>query len=102
MTHRRSKAKMRTGPKGNFGKPQAVRVRLLGTFSVSVGERTIPEDAWRLRKAAALLNLLAMQPEHRLHREVVLDLLWPDSGTRAAANNLRYVLHQARRIMASS
>jgi predicted ATPase/DNA-binding SARP family transcriptional activator/DNA-binding CsgD family transcriptional regulator len=74
-----------------------VRLRLLGGFSVSVGSRTIEGSAWRLRKAASLIKLLALSPGHRMHREQVMDVLWPDLGSRAAANNLRHVLHVARR-----
>jgi hypothetical protein len=36
------------GPKGDApagGKPEAVRIKLLGGFSVSVGDRTVREDA---------------------------------------------------------
>ncbi len=69
-----------------------MRVWLLGGFRVSVGSRTIEGDAWRLRKAAALVKLLALAPDHRLHREQILDLLWPSLGKRAASNNLRQVL----------
>jgi len=49
--------------------PETVRVWLLGGFRISVGSRTITQDAWRLRKAAALVKLLALAPNHRLHRE---------------------------------
>jgi DNA-binding SARP family transcriptional activator len=80
-------------------KPEAVRVWLLGGFKVSVGPRTIEGDAWRLRKAAALVKLLALAPSHRLHREQVMDLLWPESSKKAASNNLRQTLHTARRIL---
>ena len=81
-------------------RPEAVRVWLLGGFRVSVGpRRIIEEQAWRLRKAAALVKLLALAPGHRLHREHVMDLLWPDSGRRAASNGLRRVLHGARRVL---
>ena len=79
--------------------PKAVRVRLLGTFRVSVGSRTIEQDQWRLRKAASLVKLLAIAPTHRLHREHVMDLLWPELGKKAASNNLRRVLHFARRTL---
>jgi predicted ATPase/DNA-binding SARP family transcriptional activator/DNA-binding CsgD family transcriptional regulator len=79
--------------------PRAVRVWLLGTFRVSVGSRTIEQDQWRLRKAASLVKLLAIAPTHRLHREHVMDLLWPDLGKKAASNNLRRVLHFARRTL---
>ena len=54
---------------------EAVRIKLLGGFSVSVGSRTIRHDEWRLRKAAALMKLLALAPGHRLHREQLVDLL---------------------------
>jgi DNA-binding SARP family transcriptional activator len=81
------------------GEAEALRVRLLGGFSVAVGTRTIKDNAWRLRKAAALVKLLALAPSHRLHREQMMDLLWPDLGAEAAANNLRYALHQARRTL---
>src|SRR5215208_4326240 len=78
---------------------KAVRVWLLGGFRVGVGSRIIAPDAWRLRKAAALVKLLALAPGHRLHREQAMDLLWPELGLRAASNNLRQTLHVARRTL---
>jgi len=76
-----------------------VRVWLLGGFRVSVGNHIVQEGAWRLRKAAALVKLLALAPGHHLHREQAMDLLWPDQGRRAAANNLSQALHAARRAL---
>jgi predicted ATPase/DNA-binding CsgD family transcriptional regulator len=78
---------------------EAVRVWLLGGFRVSVGERAIGEDEWRLRKAGSLLKLLALAPGHRLPRERAMDLLWPDLGPKAAANNLHHALHVARKTL---
>jgi predicted ATPase/DNA-binding SARP family transcriptional activator/DNA-binding CsgD family transcriptional regulator len=78
-----------------------VRVWLLGGFRVSVGTHTVEESEWRLRKAAALVKLLALAPGHHLHRERAMDLLWPDHGRRAAANNLSQALHAARRTLGS-
>ncbi|HEX7170563.1 MAG TPA: hypothetical protein VF206_06990, partial [Rubrobacter sp.] len=78
---------------------EAVRIWLLGGFRLSVGGRTIEEDAWRLRKAASLVKLLALAPGRRLHRERAMDLLWPDLGTKAASNNLRGAVHVARRAL---
>jgi DNA-binding SARP family transcriptional activator len=80
-------------------RPEAVRVWLLGGFRVSVGSRIIEEGAWRLKKAANLIKLLALSPGHRLHREQVMDLLWSDSGRKAASNNLRKTLHATRRTL---
>ena len=72
---------------------------LLGSFRVSVGSQTIEQNQWRLRKAASVVKLLAIAPRHRLHREQVMNLLWPDLGKQAASNNLRRVLHFARRAL---
>ena len=80
-------------------KPEAVRVRLLGGFRISVGSRIVEGDAWRLRKAASLVKLLALAPQHRLPRERAMELLWPGSGGRAASNNLRGTLHAARKAL---
>src|SRR5215207_8672427 len=77
----------------------AVRIGLLGGFSVMVGARKVDESSWRLRKAASLLKLLALAPGHRMHRERAMDLLWPELGLRAASNNLRQTLHVARRTL---
>jgi predicted ATPase/DNA-binding SARP family transcriptional activator len=80
-------------------KPEAVRIRLLGGFEVTVGARTIEEGAWRLRKAANLVKLLALAAGNRLHREQVMYTLWPHLGTSAASNNLRQTVHSARRTL---
>jgi DNA-binding SARP family transcriptional activator len=76
-----------------------MRVWLLGGFRVSVGPRPIEDKEWRLRKAAALVKLLALARKHRMHREQAMELLWPDLNPRAAANNLRHTLHNARRTL---
>ena len=54
---------------------------------------------WSRSCPSSLLKLLALAPEHRLHREQRLDLLWPDLEATAAANNLHQVLHVARRAL---
>ena len=79
--------------------PEAMRIRLLGGFEVSVGPRTIADASWRLRKAAGLVKLLALAEGHRLPRGRVTELLWPDSPEKTASNNLRGVLHAARKAL---
>jgi predicted ATPase/DNA-binding SARP family transcriptional activator/DNA-binding CsgD family transcriptional regulator len=78
---------------------EPVRIWLLGGFRVSVGPQTIEPSEWRLRKAASLVKLLALAPHHRLHREQVMDRLWPGSGKRSASNNLRQIVHTTRKIL---
>src|SRR5581483_6379618 len=83
----------RTGPK--------LRIEMLGGFRVAARGRTVEESAWRLRKARALIKLLALTPERSLHREQVIEALWPDLEPTAASNNLRQALFVARRALDS-
>jgi len=78
-----------------------MRVALLGGFAASVDGRAV-DDRWRLRKAKTLVKLLALAPGHRLHRESVLDQLWPDVDPRAATNNLHQAIHAARRALGAT
>jgi len=64
-------------------KPEALGIGMLGGFSVGVGSRAIGQNEWRLKRATALIKLLALAPNHRLHREQVMDLLWPPLGHRS-------------------
>src|SRR4051794_38828709 len=74
----------------------ALELRLLGGFETRVGDRVVASTVWRQRRAAAVVKLLALEPGHRLHREQLLDALWPELDTESAANNLRGALHHAR------
>ena len=76
-----------------------VSLRLLGAFEAAVDGVTVPESAWRLKKARELVKLLALAPGHRLHREQAMDVLWRDRGPAAAANNLHQAVHVARRAL---
>jgi DNA-binding SARP family transcriptional activator/tetratricopeptide (TPR) repeat protein len=77
--------------------PHAVRISLLGHFEVVVDGRVVPAAAWRRRHAAALVKLLALAPHRTLHREQIIDLLWPDAGIAEAAPRLHKAAHFARR-----
>ncbi len=82
--------------------PQAapVVVKLLGGFAVVAGGEQV-DGPWRLRKAKTLVKLVALAPGHRIHRDVVIDRLWPDADPDAGANNLYQALHAARRVLGS-
>lgn len=75
-----------------------VQISLLGGFAVTVSGESV-EDHWRLRKAKTLVKLLALAPGHRLHRDTVMDRLWPDIERGAAANNLHQIVYTIRHMM---
>src|SRR5439155_13593630 len=53
-------------------------------------------DAWRSRRAADVVKLLALARAHRMNRVEVMEELWPDSDPEASGANLRKALHFAR------
>jgi predicted ATPase/DNA-binding SARP family transcriptional activator len=73
-----------------------VDIRLLGGFEVIVDGHRILEDSWSRHDSAALVKLLALSRGHRLHREQVLDALWPDLLVERSAPRLHKAAHYAR------
>src|SRR5436309_12676430 len=74
----------------------AVAIQLLGRFSVVIDGVPISGDAWRSRRAADVVKLLALAPTHRMHRAEVMEALWSESDPEASGTNLRKALHFAR------
>ena len=74
-----------------------IDIAVLGGFEVRVEGRAISSDRWSRRRSAALVKLLAMTPGRSLHREQVIDALWPDLMIDEAAPRLHKAAHYARR-----
>ena len=70
---------------------------MLGRFAVTVDGETVADSNWTRRHAAALVKVLAMAPGRRLHREQIIDLVWPDERTDEALPKLHKAAHFARR-----
>ncbi len=77
----------------------AVTIRLIGPFRVLVEGRPVPDEAWARRDAANLVKLLALRHGRRLHREQVMDLLWPDYAVAEATPKLHKAAHYARKAL---
>src|ERR1700704_4993156 len=73
-----------------------LRLWLLGGVRGEGGEEAGPEWRWHRRKACSLVKLLALAPRHRLHREQLMDTLWPSLPPDAASANLRKAVYFAR------
>ena len=77
----------------------SARIRLLGDFSRRDRWKGDPRVAWPRRQAAALVKLLALRPGRQLHRERVIDSLWPDLRVEEAAPRLYKAAHFSRRVL---
>ncbi len=77
----------------------SVQLRLLGSFDAVVDDAPVPPTAWGRRHTAALVQVLALTEGRRLHREQVLELLWPGVEPGLAAPRLHKAAHFARRAL---
>jgi DNA-binding SARP family transcriptional activator len=76
-----------------------LRLHLLGRFEVIQGDAPVPPHAWRRRRPADLLQLVALAPGRTLSREAVVSALWPDKDPASGANNLHRALYDLRQIL---
>ena len=74
-------------------------MRLLDGFSVRLDGVPVDGAAWHRRKSAELIQLLALAPGARLHRERVVHALWPDLPTEQALPRLHKAAHFARKAL---
>ena len=74
-----------------------IHITLLGRFAVTVGGVPVAEAGWKRRHAAAVVKVLALAPGRRLHREQVIDLVWPGDTIAEAVPKLHKAAHYARR-----
>lgn len=75
-----------------------VQLRVLGAFEISIDGVHVPEAAFERRPALALVKLLALN-QRRLHREVVIDALWPDAMLDEASPRLHQAASYARKAL---
>jgi DNA-binding SARP family transcriptional activator len=74
-----------------------VQIRCFGRFEVS--RQGVTVQHWRRRSAERLLKVLLVNGR-RVHRDVVLDVLWPDVPIQSSIRGLRVTLHALRRAVA--
>ncbi|HYG67133.1 MAG TPA: transcriptional regulator, partial [Anaeromyxobacteraceae bacterium] len=76
-----------------------LRVSLLGRFEVVREDAPIPAQAWRRRRPADLLKLVALAPNRTIGRDAAIDALWPDHDPGSGANNLHRALYDLRQVL---
>ena len=76
-----------------------LEIFMLGAFRLVIDGTPVEERLWTRRKSKTLVKLLALQPNHQLHREQLIEYLWPEQEPEAAINNLHKTIHAARRAL---
>jgi DNA-binding SARP family transcriptional activator len=75
-----------------------VRLCCLGRFSLELDGVEVDLSAVKPR-ARALLRLLALHQGRPVHREVLIDALWPEAGAAAGTRSLQVAISALRRVI---
>ncbi|MFN4218009.1 MAG: BTAD domain-containing putative transcriptional regulator [Candidatus Bipolaricaulia bacterium] len=74
-------------------------VQTLGAFRVWRGEHEIAPSTWGREKALQLFQLLISHRDRPIHREQILEALWPDAYPAKAKASLRVALNALHRAL---
>lgn len=77
--------------------PPSIAVCCLGSFQVYLNDRLVSE--LRNGKAKAVLKYLLVHHDRPIHKDVLMDLFWPDADAERARNNLNVTIHHIRRTL---
>ncbi len=79
---------------------EPLAIRMLGPIEMSRGERTLTADDWRSKKALTVFKYLAANTDMGfVPRDVLMELLWPESPTESAQKNLNAALTALRKTL---
>ena len=81
--------------------PPPLEVRCLGSFQVLVNGEPLPLHALRPR-ARALLRLLAINVGSSIHRESLVEALWPEGDADTGVHNLQVAVSAVRKTLADA
>lgn len=79
--------------------PPDLEIYLLGSFRLSVKDSVVANAAWQKHKAKLLVQILALHPAHELHREELIEKLFPEMDEKTANARFYRVLHSARKAL---
>ncbi|MBN2027994.1 MAG: hypothetical protein JW854_14690 [Actinobacteria bacterium] len=75
-------------------------IRMLGPFEIVRGEKSVAAGGWKSKKACTVLKYLAAN-RHKgfIPRDVLMELLWPESNIDSAQKNLNAALTAVRKTL---
>ena len=79
--------------------PARLQIRCFGHFEVTLGGRALPPSAFPRRDALVLLKMLVLRAGKQVHRERLIEWLWPGVGEAAGVNRLHGVVHALRSVI---
>ena len=73
-----------------------LRIFALGKFGLTANGRGVTVEKWKRRQAVTLLKFLVTQLDRPVHRERILDCLWPDVDEERGWGRLKVTMYYLR------
>ncbi|MCP5073190.1 MAG: hypothetical protein GY947_07825 [Rhodobacteraceae bacterium] len=73
-----------------------MRVFSLGPFGLTVCGKGLDVNSWKRRKAAVILKCLVSQLDKPVHRERLIEWLWPDADPKSGWSRLKVTISYLR------
>ncbi|MFZ2651029.1 MAG: BTAD domain-containing putative transcriptional regulator [Burkholderiaceae bacterium] len=73
-----------------------LQIFALGRFGLAINGHGIAVEKWKRRQAVTLLKYLATQLDRPVHRERILDCLWPDVDEQRGWGRLKVTMYYLR------
>jgi len=66
----------------------SLTVKCFGKFELNRAKNSIPAAAWKLRRALNIFKYLLIHQSQPIHKELLIDIFWPDSSAKHGLTNL--------------
>jgi DNA-binding SARP family transcriptional activator len=76
-----------------------VMISSLGAFGVSIDATPVATDAWQSRIARDVLAMLVANRGRPIHREVLIERIWPDDDPAKSSNRLSVAVSTIRSVL---
>jgi DNA-binding SARP family transcriptional activator len=81
------------------GEPPALSIRTLGGFRVERDGEPVDSSQWRSKKSRQLFKMLLARYDRPVHREQLIDALWPDETEGNLGNRLAVAASTIRAVL---
>lgn len=76
-----------------------LQISLLGPWRMEVAGHPVPNSAWKSKKALSLFRYLITHRQQKTHKDVLLNLFWPDEDPEDASGRLHTTVYFVRRMI---
>ena len=76
-----------------------LQVYCLGDFRVERDRAVLSDSAWKSKRAKTVLKMLLAQDDHKLLRDQVIEMLWPDDDPEKQRMAYNVMLHRMRKAL---